>query len=314
MSLAMSFIGIVIASVAALVCIVLAVREMLTFLPEDIAALRHGRSTMARIVRTCLWMLGSCIAVASMPATAAYDGSLGSWILHVGPSAAHWLFPIACIAVVLALLAIPTMIAADRQSITAHGRRSGRGASYGSPGMDPAARGRFAAISGGLLGTGGAYATERLRGDRDWRWWGNQDDSSSVARYSSYAGEDTRWSGHDASESAVDTGSSLMDRFTSWLDSSSHQAIDSTPVSSGTDIFGDSNWSSRPFGDGRSCSSHDSSSTCDWSNAWGTANEHQIPAESDYTHPSHDFTTTTYGDHSSWDSSSSDSSSWSSWD
>ena len=38
------------------------------------------------------------------------------------------------------------------------------------------------------------------------------------------------------------------------------------------------------------------SSDSDWSNAFGTGADHQVPAEASYEFPSHDFTSTTYGD------------------
>jgi hypothetical protein len=310
MSPEMFLIGSIIASVASLTCLVLTVRELLTFLPVDIAARRYGRSTSGRIVRTCLWTVGSCLAVATIPAMAGHDGSIRNWILHVGTHAVHSLVPVACIAVVLALLAIPRMVSADRRSMTAYASSAGRGVSSRASGVNIGAHGRLGAMSGLLLG-GGAYAAGRFGGDEDWRRWNSSDDGTDL--HSTYASEDRPWSGHVAPGSAVDTGSGLLDRFSSWLDSGSHQAIDSGPISTGSDMFGDSSRISSSFDYSSSHSSHDGSSTYDWSNAWGTANDHQIPAESNYTYPSHDFTTTTYGDHSSWDSGS-DSTSWSSWD
>jgi hypothetical protein len=109
---------------------------------------------------------------------------------------------------------------------------------------------------------------------------------------------------------ASDTGTTASDE---WYSHDDHPLLSNEPSFGSDESFSsDSSFSDHSSGlddhsfdhdlgssDSPAYSDHDSSHD-DWSNAWGTAADFQIPAESDYDFPSHDYTTSTYGDDSSW--------------
>lgn len=72
--------------------------------------------------------------------------------------------------------------------------------------------------------------------------------------------------------------SSAIDHLNDWA---------SSPTSAGSDVS-----SASTFDDGDG----------DWTNAWHTACDFQVPAESNSIDPCHDFTSTTFPDYSSCDS------------